>query len=129
MSPVVITHKKFFTDFLTFRPGQGQRSWLDIHNVLSVTALPFHLVLTYSGLVFFVFTYMSPVLDTTYGRDQRDRFFDEAFRNPPIPEPARVAAPLAPLASMYETAERHWGRCRCGWCPSTTPATATRGSY
>ena len=43
----VITHKKFFTDFLTFRPGQGQRSWLDIHNVLSVTALPFHLVLTY----------------------------------------------------------------------------------
>ena len=105
----VITHKKFFADFFTFRPGQGQRSWLDVHNVLSVTALPFHLVLTYSGLVFFVFTYMSPVLDTTYGRDQRDRFFDEAFRNPPIPEPAHVAAPRAPLASMYETAERHWG--------------------
>lgn len=37
---------------------QRQRSWLDIHNLLSVTALPFHFVITYSGLVFFAFTYM-----------------------------------------------------------------------
>ena len=105
----VITHKKIFTDFFTFRPRQGQRSWLDIHNVLSVTALPFHLVITYSGLVFFVFTYMSPVLDATYGGDCRGRFFDEAFRNPEIPPRAGVVAPLAPLVSMYDLAERHWG--------------------
>ena len=105
----VITHKKIFSDFFTFRPRQGQRSWLDIHNLLSVTALPFHLVITYSGLVFFAFTYMSPVLDATYGSNGRDRFFDEAFRNPEIPPRAGVAAPLAPLASMYDVAERHWG--------------------
>ena len=105
----VITHKRIFADFFTFRPRQGQRSWLDFHNLLSVTALPFHLVITYSGLVFFVFTYMSPVLDATYGRDGRDRFFDEAFRNPEIPPPAGAAAPLAPLVSLYDLAERHWG--------------------
>ena len=105
----VITHKRFFADFFTFRPRQGQRSWLDIHNVLSVTALPFHLVITYSGLVFFAFTYMSPVLDATYGSAGRDRFFDEAFRNPEIPSPAGVAAPVAPVGSMYDFAERHWG--------------------
>ena len=105
----VITHKRFFADFFTFRPRQGQRSWLDVHNVLSVTALPFHLVITYSGLVFFAFTYMSPVLDATYGSDGRDRFFDEAFRNPEIPSPAGVAAPLAPIASMYDVARSHWG--------------------
>ena len=105
----VITHKKIFADFFTFRPRQGQRSWLDIHNLLSVTALPFHLVITYSGLVFFAFTYMSPVLDATYGSDGRDRFFDEAFRNPEIPPRAGAAAPLAPLAAMHDVAERHWG--------------------
>ena len=105
----VITHKRIFADFFTFRPRQGQRSWLDFHNLLSVTALPFHLVITYSGLVFFVFTYMSPVVDATYGSDGRDRFFDEAFRNPEIPPPAGAAAPLAPVVSMYDLAERHWG--------------------
>ena len=28
----VITHKKIFVDFFTFRWGRGQRSWLDAHN-------------------------------------------------------------------------------------------------
>ena len=105
----VITHKKILADFFTFRPRQGQRSWLDIHNLVGVTALPFHLVITYSGLVFFVFTYMAPVVDATYGRDGRDRFFDEAFRNPDIPPPVGAPAPLAPLVSLYDEAVRHWG--------------------
>ena len=105
----VITHKKILADFFTFRPRQGQRSWLDIHNLVGVTALPFHLVITYSGLVFFVFTYMSPVVDATYGPEGRDRFFDEAFRNPEIPPPSGAPAPLAPLVSLYDEAVRHWG--------------------
>jgi len=49
----VIVHKKIFADFFTFRPGKGQRSWLDAHNVLGVLALPFFLMITYSGLLFF----------------------------------------------------------------------------
>ncbi|WP_446893656.1 PepSY-associated TM helix domain-containing protein, partial [Acinetobacter sp. NS4_7] len=40
----VITHKKIFTDFFTFRPRKGQRSWLDAHNATAVLALPFHIV-------------------------------------------------------------------------------------
>ena len=36
----VITHKKIFKDFFTFRPGKGQRSWLDSHNATAVLALP-----------------------------------------------------------------------------------------
>lgn len=54
----VITHKKIFKDFFTFRPNKGQRSWLDAHNVISVIALPFFLMITYSGLVFFMDRYM-----------------------------------------------------------------------
>src|SRR5690606_16622491 len=37
----VITHKKIFIDFFTFRWGKGQRSWLDAHNAFSVLGLPF----------------------------------------------------------------------------------------
>lgn len=37
----IVTHKKIFKDFFTFRPAKGQRSWLDAHNLISVTALPF----------------------------------------------------------------------------------------
>ena len=105
----VITHKRIFADLFTFRPRLGRRSWLDFHNLLSVSALPFHLVITYSGLVFFMFTYMSPVVDATYGPGQRDLFFDEAFRNPEIPPPAADPAPMASLGAMHEIVERRWG--------------------
>ncbi|MBS7668703.1 PepSY-associated TM helix domain-containing protein [Croceicoccus gelatinilyticus] len=47
----IITHKKIFTDFFTFRAGKGQRSWLDGHNAMAVLSLPFHLMITFSGLL------------------------------------------------------------------------------
>jgi len=50
----VITHKKIFTDFFTFRPKKGQRSWLDSHNATAVLALPFHILITFSGLLLLI---------------------------------------------------------------------------
>ncbi|MDQ0143445.1 putative iron-regulated membrane protein [Cupriavidus necator] len=54
----VITHRRIFADFFTFRRGKGQRSWLDAHNALAVLPLPFHLMITYTGLVTLLFMYM-----------------------------------------------------------------------
>lgn len=54
----VITHKKIFKDFFTFRPGKGLRSWLDFHNVSAVTALPYHAMITYTGIVTLMFMYL-----------------------------------------------------------------------
>nr|WP_278357069.1 PepSY-associated TM helix domain-containing protein [Acinetobacter lwoffii] len=54
----VITHKKIFKDFFSFRPGKGQRSWLDAHNATAVFALPFHIMITFSGLLLLLFTLM-----------------------------------------------------------------------
>lgn len=54
----VISHRRIFVDLFTFRPGAGARSWLDAHTVASVLALPFFLMITYSGLVFFADIYM-----------------------------------------------------------------------
>lgn len=54
----IVVHKKIFKDFFTFRPDKGQRSWLDAHNLFSVLSLPFQLMITYSGLLFFFRTIM-----------------------------------------------------------------------
>src|SRR3546814_19119350 len=55
----IVTHKKIVADFFMLRFGTGQRSWLDDHNVAAVFALPFHLMLTYTGLVTLAVMYMT----------------------------------------------------------------------
>jgi hypothetical protein len=54
----VITHRRIFADFFTFRRNKGQRSWLDAHNATAVLALPFHLMITYTGLITLMFMIM-----------------------------------------------------------------------
>jgi len=61
----VIIHKKIFIEFFTFRANKGLRSWLDIHNIFSVLPLPFHLMITYSGLILLMGISFAPVLDAT----------------------------------------------------------------
>ncbi|MCX7036592.1 MAG: PepSY-associated TM helix domain-containing protein [Proteobacteria bacterium] len=92
----IILHKKIFTDFFTFRPAAGKRTWRDLHSVLGSIALPFHLMITWSGLVLLAYTYMPLVLDEIYrfDEDAQDVFFtDNAQR---VADTARsgVAAPM-----------------------------------
>lgn len=77
----IITHKKIFKDFFTFRGAKGQRSWLDGHNVLSVIALPFHIIITYSGLIFFINAYMPLGVPLVYGfgEDNQKRYYAELY--------------------------------------------------
>lgn len=51
----IIIHKRIFKDLFSWRSGKGLRTWLDSHNLASVAALPFHLMITYTGLVTLVF--------------------------------------------------------------------------
>ncbi|MDM5180469.1 PepSY-associated TM helix domain-containing protein [Massilia sp. DJPM01] len=110
----VITHKRIFKDFFTFRPNKGQRSWLDAHNATEVLALPFHLMITYTGLVTLMFMYMPGAAQVAYKGD-RDKFTEEVF--PSAGKPAKKpgeAAVMAPLRPMQEQAERHWGGSHAG---------------
>lgn len=111
----IITHKKIFTDFFTFRPGKGQRSWLDAHNLISVTSLPFFLMITYSGLVFFMYEYVPAGVQAAYGMQQehRQRYFDELqpeSRTGAAGQPATLVA----LASVVQQAEARWGTGQVG---------------
>lgn len=86
----VITHKKIFTDFFTFRPRKGQRSWLDAHNATAVLALPFHIVITFSGLLLLMTMLMPWGANAVYdGEGQR---FNAERRGMPM-------APAAPNAT------------------------------
>jgi hypothetical protein len=103
----IITHKKIFKDFFTFRPRKGQRSWLDGHNAVGVLALPFHLMITYSSLVIFMSMVMPASIVASYGSDVR-KFYDEVFPASKTPERANVAAPLALMAPLLAKASEQW---------------------
>lgn len=107
----VITHKKIFTDFFTFRWGKGQRSWLDAHNALSVFGLPFHLMITYTGLVTLMAMYMpwgeQAAFRTPAERQQMTAQLN-AFLPPGKPTGDKVA--LAPVDEMVRQAQARWGQ-------------------
>ncbi|MEP5051166.1 MAG: PepSY-associated TM helix domain-containing protein, partial [Alloalcanivorax venustensis] len=88
----VITHKKIFKDFFTFRPGKGQRSWLDSHNATAVLALPFHFMITYSGLLIFMVMLMPWGMNAAYEDGWRG-FFQDVFPREEAAAEGGAAAP------------------------------------
>ena len=74
-------------------------------------ALPFHLMITWSGLLFFGYLYMAPVVAASYGFGEaaQQTYFDELFGRDGIPARAIVAAPLTPLQPLLRAAESRMG--------------------
>ncbi|MEP1383795.1 MAG: PepSY-associated TM helix domain-containing protein [Paraglaciecola sp.] len=104
----VIFHKKIFSDFFTFRAKKGMIGWLDIHNVLSVMALPFHFMITYSGLIFFLTTYMVFGFNFSLSEQQQDEFYDGIFPDRAVIEKSGKQHTLAPLTDMYLQTKQYW---------------------
>ena len=104
----IVTHKRIFKDFFTFRPNKGQRSWLDAHNATAVLALPYHLMITYTGLVTLMFMYLPQGLNAVY--QERDNFYADLNGGPKAEVKASgVHAPLTPLAPLVAQASQEWG--------------------
>ncbi|WP_374406391.1 PepSY-associated TM helix domain-containing protein [Pelagerythrobacter sp.] len=102
----IVTHKKIIADFFLFRPGKGQRSWLDAHTASSVLFLPFILMITYTGLVTLATQYMPWGISANYAEE--GQFWNDALPWP-MPEEKTGPAPLVPIAPLVERAERSWG--------------------
>src|SRR5690606_26503083 len=99
-----------FADFFTFRWGKGQRSWLDGHSALSVFGLPFHLMITYSGLVTLMLMYMPWGADAAFRTPaERQAAFTELSAFIPPDKPGGQPAPLASVAEAVRQAQAHWG--------------------
>ncbi|MES2413021.1 MAG: PepSY-associated TM helix domain-containing protein [Pseudomonadota bacterium] len=105
----IVTHKRIFKDIFTFRPKKGQRSWLDAHNATAVLALPYHLMITYTGIVTLMFMYMPWSQQVAYKGDTK-AFNAEIFPAFNSGNVKRLGqpAPLTPVAPLLEQASQHW---------------------
>jgi uncharacterized iron-regulated membrane protein len=129
----IIVHKKFFKDMFTFRPGKGQRSWLDAHNLSSVLTLPFILMITYSGLILYTYQYMPSVRAALYGGpmlDSTEPLAEHDAANAKFGQELAVAsenqqfyelvadgkpATLAAFGPVVDEVEKAWGPNQIGW--------------
>lgn len=107
----VVIHARIFRDFFLLRAGRKpQRTVLDLHNVAGVLGLPFHFVMTLSGLVIFFAIYFPASWQTAFGGDRAafNREAYGAFSRPAAGQPA----PAASLDAIVAEAERRWGGSR-----------------
>jgi uncharacterized iron-regulated membrane protein len=104
----VVIHRRIFKDFFSFRPaGALSRGSLDLHNVTGVLLLPFHLVMTLSGLIIFFSIFFPGTWKAAYGGDERS-FSRDAFgglERPRANRPGKIAS----LDAMADEAARRWG--------------------
>ncbi len=104
----IIIHARIFKDFFTFRSwGQLRRSLLDLHNLTGVLVLPFHLMISFTGIVIILPMVLPAGVNALYDGDVQ-RFYDDALGNYSRPR-SGTPAPLAPLDPMLAEAKRLWG--------------------
>ncbi len=104
----VVIHRKIFTDFFTFRAARKPRRLvLDLHNVTGVLGLPFHFLISLSGLIIFFSIYFPSAWQIAYKGD-RQAFFSDAYgtiREPRTGQPGGMAS----FDAMVAEARRLWG--------------------
>jgi len=105
----VITHKRIFKDFFTFRTRKGQRSWLDAHNAVAVLTLPFQFMIAYTGIVISGLTFMPAGVVTQFGADGA-MAFQAALNEPGKPRPSGQPMALPALESFARRGEQLMGQ-------------------
>jgi len=104
----VIVHINIFKDYFTFKQDGSAKSWLNGHLVTGVVALPFHLMITYSGLVFFIFFYMPLIPLSNYGKEMR-MMIKDAFPSQKAIKVTNIKAPLIDIAPIVNDAKKEFG--------------------
>lgn len=103
----IVIHKRIFKDMFVFRANKGSRTWLDTHNLSSVLALPFHLMITYTGiitLIFMLFPYPAQML---YDNGMRGFFDDFSLRYTPE-QHLETQKELVPVDTILDQVYTKW---------------------
>jgi uncharacterized iron-regulated membrane protein len=119
----IVTHRRIFADFFTFRAGKGKRSWLDAHNVLGVLPLPFHLMISFTGVVTLITLTFPWAMTANYASDTARAFAELApgyYTRPRVNRPA----PLGDVHAMLADAQRRFGNGRIGSASIDNPGDA-----
>ncbi|RXJ99141.1 hypothetical protein CRU98_07195 [Arcobacter sp. CECT 8986] len=86
----IIIHSRIFKDTFTFRNKANPRGWMDAHILPAVAALPFHIMITYSGLLLFIRLIMPWGIDAVYQNDFRTFFKDfSILKQMPMDKPSK----------------------------------------
>lgn len=102
----VIIHRKIFADFFTLRiVRKPQRTTLDLHNLTGVLTLPFLLMISFTGVAIFTYTYLPSAQSLTFARDpaaMAGGYFSREAAGKPGGE-------LVSLDGLLDKAAEHWG--------------------
>lgn len=94
VSGVVVLLPTLVKDFFAVRPGANRkRFWLDVHNVLGITSLPFHLVISLTVVVF-------AFHDQFYGALEQVVYGRQPMFVPPAASAPREPTRLMPLSQL-----------------------------
>lgn len=108
ISGVIVLLPSLVKDFFAFRVGRNlKRMWLDAHNVVGITGLPFHIIMAVTAMAFSfggLFFMMQEAV--VYGGKQAvvGRQFSSQFGQP---EPSGEAAPMLPPVQLLERLKAH----------------------
>ena len=105
----VVIHRKLFREFFTLRLFRRGRSWLDLHNLSSLMAFPFQIMIVYTGLIFFALTFMQPIVSARYG-DDISTYHHEAFPDDETQPRSGEAADTVALAPLLAKTQRETGQ-------------------
>lgn len=101
----VVVHHKIFVDFFTLRiVRKPQRTTLDLHNLSGVLALPFHLMIAFTGVAIFTFTYLPSAQMIVFAHDPAAAsagWFSRKAAGQP-------SGPLVSLDAVREAAAARW---------------------
>ncbi len=104
----IVIHKRIFKDLFSFRQNKGARSWLDAHNVSSVIALPYHLMITYTGLITLMLIYIPWTVSAAYPEDNQ-AFLKELNPARQTEKASGIYAEQVRLSQLLPQVQAEWG--------------------
>lgn len=103
----VVVHKRIIQDLFVFRPNASRhRAWLDAHNVMGVLALPFHVMMAFTGILLLYWLFIPSAAGVLYpGKNPEFRREANAQEYRQIKGEPSAPAPTAPLRFYVDKAE------------------------
>lgn len=104
----VVIHKQIFVDFFTLRLKKPFVGWLDFHNITSVIALPFQIMIVYTGLVFFSEFVCFPNFEQSLDDDSQSEYWSHAYPRYRADDGSAQPANVVALTLLQRKAEQLW---------------------
>jgi len=113
----VVIHKRILKDLFLFRPrASPHRAWLDAHNVFGVLALPFNVMMAFTGILLLYWLFIPSAADMLYpGRNPEFRREANAQQYRQMKVEPGAPAPLLPLQAYIDRAEAWIGKGRTAY--------------